>query len=199
MFSEISCWHLNWDAIGAVGAWVGGIATAGAALWGVYVAKTAWNSEKKRRQVRIKSQAILMVPELAHTCLAATALFKNASVILGDHEKLSYVRSRLVIDVAKEVVRSNGEISEGLAVALSEFVAIVLMLQDSIDRWAAGPIRGAAAIKAIKDISEMVRPKGERLAEQLALSALGSQELLDAAMQRQEKEGVAETSQSLAA
>lgn len=186
MLNELSCWYVDWAAIGT---WVGGLGTTFAAMWGVYAAVKAWESEKSRRQIKIKAQAILMVPELAHTTNVASALLKNTNAILADQERLSYVRSRLAIDMAKEVSRSNVEMSEGLAVALSEFVVVVSMLQDSLDRWSTGPIRSEKAVDAIHHVAKMVVPKAEKLAAQLAHSALGSRELLDEALKRQE-EGV---------
>ncbi len=182
MLNELSCWYFDWATVGT---WVGGLATAGAALWGVYVAVTAWNGEKLRRRIKNKTQAILIAPELAHSAIAADSLIQYTEQILNTPIKLAYLRSRLSLDAAKEMARSNGEMDEGLAIALGEFVVTVSMLQDSLDRWGIGPMQGKDAENAILSVTKLVRPKAEKLAEQLAQSALGSKELLDAALKRQ--------------
>lgn len=182
MLGEMSCWNVNWNAVGAIGSWVGGLGTAGAAWWAFQAASNAWDREKLRRKVLVKTQAILVAPELLHVKSAAESLIREGAAILSDQNRIEYLRSRLNIDRAKELLRHNGEIEESLASAAAEFVLIVSVLQDSLERWASGPVRNEAAQDAIFRFARFIPEKALKLTEEMSIVAVGSRELLQEAL-----------------
>lgn len=184
MLEEMSCWSVNWNAIGAVGSWVGGLGTAGAAWWAVVAARKAWNREKLRRKILVKTRAILVAPELLHVNSAAESLISEGDGILNDKNRLEYLKSRLTIKGAEELLRHNGEIEESLASAAAEFVVIVSVLQDSLDRWTSGPVRDEAARDAILRIAHLIPEKALKLTEEMSIVAVGSKALLREALSK---------------
>lgn len=167
MLNEISCWYVDWNAIGAVGAWVGGLATASAAVWAVHVATKAWKDEKLRRRVKAQSLVLLMIPELAHVSLAAKSLSESPDAVLGDQKQLQYVKSRLSVAAAGKLVDTNGELEQQLALAVSEFVVTTTILCDALDRWESGPVRTQKAKDAILRVADLTLEKVDGLSREL--------------------------------
>ena len=71
MLNEMSCWVLDWNAIAAVGAWVGGIGSAGAAIAAVWITRRDTAKRRKyaqflfRRDVERLSELVILLRQSA--------------------------------------------------------------------------------------------------------------------------------------
>lgn len=155
MLNEISCWVWDWSAIGAVGAWAGGIATAGTLGWAMYSANDAWKRERARRQVKTNVLQVLITPEVARTFAVVNSILKQQEIeVLDSPERVQYAIDNLRLTYLPQLLNATGDVDEGLALAAAQVQVLVETLLSGLARWDDGPRTNErrAAILAAADV-----------------------------------------------
>lgn len=128
MWSEISCWYWDWNAIGSV-ATGAAASVAFAGWWGSRVAA------KKRVTNQIQVTQHLLVAELVRVSACAAGLrqiFQKPYQDMSDESVIKTVLSKLDISRTAMLVELCGELPLDLGVASAKFIAVVEILDGSI-------------------------------------------------------------------
>lgn len=94
MLNEISCWSVNWNAIGAVGAWVSGIGTL-LAVWFAICQSQKANNEKKEFAKYLLVRDIQRVKEIKCSLLKMAEHlggFNNENKAFSDSARTAFDR-----------------------------------------------------------------------------------------------------------
>ena len=67
MLNTLSCWYIDWAAIGT---WVGGIGSAGAALAAVKIARKGDQAREVEKENALEIYRILVAPEITKFAMA---------------------------------------------------------------------------------------------------------------------------------
>lgn len=158
MLNELSCFYFDWVTVGT---WVGGVGTAGAALWGVFSVRKAWAMERSRNITRAHVLMILISPEIGFASGAAEQILVKPEM-LTDKSITAYWRENLSLVYMPQLLALSGDLDQDLAFALAQSHMYVMVLDKYLMRWESGS-QSSEAAGAIKKAAAALKESTKKL------------------------------------
>lgn len=122
----------QWTALSAIGTWIGGLGSAGAAGVAVGVAWSSFKAQQRQQTAYLISMTTQLIPEVVKVANLGIELEISHGVHIHNPQALVYVQSSLSIPITNKLVEMGGMGSTALALAAGELVASTKLILDNI-------------------------------------------------------------------